>query len=224
MCISAEFAEVQRRHPNQHFAYLLQQSWIQGLIRQPCHGIKRRPRGAGPSHLKLQNRRIIQKRLPFPTRGAGQGEAAPYPGVPPWRCRWWHSGYRTENLELSEDLCRPCSVRPRKRSPESHRWRHIKGWWSQSSSWLLLTPSTLRCLCSPSEVPDTGETPSQAVQLLLLQDRTGLQNEGGSRVVCSRPGTEQPSAVQSWGRAVEQSLGYADCHLAEPDIMVVHSC
>lgn len=207
MCISAESAEVQRRHPNQPISYLRQRGGIQGLVRQPCHGVKRRrPRGTGPGHLKLQNRGVIRERLPFPTLGAGQGEIVPHPGVPPWRRGWRRRGHGAEDPELPEDLCCPCSIHPRKHSPESRCRRcrrRVKGWWWRGSSWLLLAHFTLWCLRSPSEAPDAGETPCQAVQLLLLQDRTGLQGEGGSRVVCSRLGTEQSSAVSSswrWGQ------------------------
>ena len=102
--------------------------------------------------------------------------------LPPWHCRWRYSGYRVEDLELPEDICRPCTVHPRKCSPES-RWRYIKGGRRPSSSWMLLKPSTLLCFRSPSEVPDTWETPSLAVQLLFLQDQTWLQNKSWRRVV-----------------------------------------
>ena len=180
--ISTEFAEVQCWHPNQPFAHLQQQNGIQGLFCEPGHAIQRRPWDTGPSHYELQNRCFIPKRLPFPTRRASQGETIPHPGVPPWHCRWRYSGYRVEDLELPEDICRPCTVHPRKCSPES-RWRYIKGGRRPSSSWMLLKPSTLLCFRSPSEVPDTWETPSLAVQLLFLQDQTWLQNKSWRRVV-----------------------------------------
>jgi hypothetical protein len=126
--ISTEPAKVQRRHPDQPFTHLQQQNGIQGLFREPGHAIQRRPRDTGPSRYELQDCCFIPKRLPFPTRGASKGEAVAHSGVPPWHCRWRHSGYRVEDLELPEDLCRPWSVNTRKRSQESWR-RHLKGWW-----------------------------------------------------------------------------------------------